>query len=230
MAHPKLGPRHAQLGAAHALATPLRLLLSPTETEIAMFISRLLALALLGLVLLAPSVRAQDTLTHKQEPVRHHHISVELGGNGGLYTLNYERRLTPLFAARAGLEYFPVVDGEDRDTDVALVAPIVLSFVPEVARLWGAPLSAEVGAGFLVVYASGTETVYASREDFLGGIGTKQDFRKFGVAPTAVAAFRLYVASERVALRAGIAALPNRSEWNGRGFILWPMLSVGYRF
>lgn len=191
---------------------------------------RTLTAGLLGLFLLATVVQAQDMHSHERELVRRNHLSVEVGGNGGIYTLNYERQLTPLFAARVGIEYYPAIESRSRDTDKAFLAPVMVSFVPELARLWGAPLSAEVGAGALLIYTSGTETVYASREDLYAGRGIVQDFRDFGASPTALAALRLYVMDERLAFRAGVAVLPNRSEWQSGEILLWPLLSVGYRF
>lgn len=195
-----------------------------------MYSLRILSVTLLGLVLLAPSAHAQDTLAQERKILLRNHVSVEVGGSGGIYTLNYERQLTQQFTARVGFEYFPLVENGSRDTNVALAAPIILSFVPELVRLWGAPLSAELGAGMLLLYTSGTEATYRRHEGFPPEVTGTRSFRDFTVGPTAVAGLRLYIADERVAFRAGVVTLPNRSAWQAGEFLLWPLLSVGYRF
>ncbi len=50
------------------------------------------------LVVTASAAYAQDTAP----PARHNTVYVELLGNGGLYSLNYERALTPALRVRAG--------------------------------------------------------------------------------------------------------------------------------
>lgn len=194
---------------------------------------RTLSATLLGLILLGPVAHAQDTLIQERELVRRNHVSLEVGGNGGIYSLNYERQLTPHFTARVGLEFIPsaLILNRSGRIDIALAAPVMLSFVPELVRLWGAPLSAELGAGALLTYSSGTETVYRYHGVVWPEVIGTRPFRRVGFTPTAAAGLRLYVAGERIAFRAGVAVFPGprtQGQWN-RWFLL-PLLSVGYRF
>lgn len=186
---------------------------------------------LLALMLLGYAAHAQDTAALEQQPLLRNHVSLELGGNAGIYSLNYERGLGRQVTARVGIEFVPsdLIENGSRRVDTALGAPVMVNFVPTLTHLWGASLLAELGAGVLLTYSSGTEDVYQRNGGWAVLVGTRP-FRELGFIPTIAAGFRIYVAKERVAFRAGTAAFPASKGRIVGGWFLWPLVGVGYRF
>ena len=120
-----------------------------------------LALGLVaGLSAMAPQAEAQQ--------VARNSVYIELLGNGGLYSLNYDRKITDNVSARVGLMAF---GGESIEGD-----RIGLSLVPLMANylVGQGNHRLELGGGPVVAYAAGN-----IKED---GIGEFSDFGMIGTA------------------------------------------------
>lgn len=128
-------------------------------------------------------------------------VYIEIGGNGLLYTLNYDYRLNPDWAARAGIMY---ASGDG----------VSLTLVPLTANyLYGTKHNLEIGAG--ITYFA----VSASGDDEFMGIGAST------VAFTTNVGYRYQSLDGGFVFRAGIA--PIFTEF---GTFPMPGVSFGYGF
>ena len=111
-------------------------------------------LAITSLLLLLTAATA-----HAQQPPRNA-AYVEIGGNGLLPTINYERRFTDRWAGRIG---FTVVTGEeaDGDTDVTYGLPVMANFISHPAGNH----HVEAGGGLLFVVGDAQEFAPGDEDD-----------------------------------------------------------------
>ena len=122
-------------------------------------------LAAAASVAAVPRAQAQD--------IARNSVYIELLGNGGLYSLNYDRKITNNVSARVGLMAF---GGESTDGD-----RIGLSLVPLMANYLVGKHNhrLELGGGPVVAYAAGNIKEH--------GIG---EFSDFGLVGTATFGYR----------------------------------------
>jgi hypothetical protein len=78
-------------------------------------------------------------------PGRSHTVFLELLGNGGLYSVNYEHRVTPRVGARLGYARWTATDLWGGDPRKIWTLPVTVSWIPEPGRR-----GPELGAGFVV--------------------------------------------------------------------------------
>ena len=74
-------------------------------------------------------------------PIKRHRIFLEMAGNGGFYSVNYERNITERFSARIGTELFPPAWTEEGETIAGF--PLMLNY--QVYRLGNHHLLAGIG-------------------------------------------------------------------------------------
>jgi hypothetical protein len=143
-------------------------------------------------------------------------IFVELGGNGLLYTINYDRGLTDNFSVRVGLGHLaeganPIGSGPSEiAAQAATTVPVLFSYVhgKQSHRL-------EVGAGVTVLRSAGTPAMgnYAALPSDLSFMAT------------GVIGYRYVPREGGFTYRAGFTPLIS-----GGGFLPWAGLSFGYLF
>lgn len=136
---------------------------------------------------------------------------LELGGNGLLYTLNYERNFSPSVSGRLGLMQFSVSSASSSGSgsaSLSLVPLMVNYFVGSSHRL-------ELGAGPLIMRAS-AEASAGSFEASESGVG-------FG--GTATIGYRYQQLDGGFMFRLGLTPV-----FSSSGFSPWAGLSLGYAF
>ena len=158
--------------------------------------------ALLALAASAGSAAAQDRVM----PSAPNAVYVELLGNGLLYSLNYDRLLTPNIAARVGVT--GLAAASDSAAAGVFGTPLMVSY------LFGRGNShLETGVGVLLV-AGGVENVEGFEdESFSGAIGT------------ATIGYRYQRPGGGFVFRAGVTPF-----FNTNGIGPWVGLSLGYGF
>ena len=180
---------------------------------------RLVGILLLGLLATfasATALHAQELAADAPEPLTtaRNAVYFELGGNGLLYSFNYERRFRDDLAARAGLMYIgaegTTTEGESANVDVLLV-PLMLNWL-----MGDGSGRFELGVGplFAVAGASGTDIE-----------GTEFSGSGFGPAGvTSTIGYRYQPVDGGIVFRAGLVPF-----WSGDPQ-LWGGLSLGYAF
>jgi hypothetical protein len=129
-------------------------------------------------------------------------IYLELGGNGLIYSLNYDYRFNTDWSARAGVMYLPIED-------------VTLTIVPIIANyLYGNNHMLEIGAGIAYVGIS-FET---DDDEFFSFSGS-------GVVGTGTFGYRYQKVDGGFVFRAGITPI-----FGAGGFLPWAGLSLGYAF
>jgi hypothetical protein len=144
-------------------------------------------------------------------------IFIELAGNGGIYSLNYDRVITEQFSIRAGFGYMSM--GASASSGGATVtAKASILAVPVVGNfmLGSANHKLELGAGITMFRFTG------SGSDSLGGSASAT-----GMAPagTAVIGYRYVPQDGGFTFRAGFTPLVFKDDW-----LPWGGLSFGYLF
>jgi hypothetical protein len=161
----------------------------------------------LFLVLVASPLVGAPNVLQAQQPARNS-AYLELLGNVGLSSLNYERILGPALGGRVCIMAFHG-ESEEGDRVRIVLAPLVANNLAG-----GGPHRLEVGAGPVVAYAAGT-----IREE---GIG---DVSGFGVAATGTLGYRYHPPAGGLILRAGLTPLLSSA-----GLTSSVGLSFGYAF
>jgi hypothetical protein len=144
-------------------------------------------------------------------------VYLELLGNGGLYSINYERALLDNVTARVGFSYFSVgataADGSGQQSSAKIslmTAPIMANYL-----VGGKSHNLELGAGALVVYASGEAS----------GGGASSSAEGVGIAGTATVGYRYQPQDGGFLFKAGFTPLVTESGFQG-----WGGLSLGGAF
>jgi hypothetical protein len=147
---------------------------------------------------------------------RHNLVFLELGGNGILYTLNYDRAIAGGFTIRVGVGQVleganPIASADDELASVdALGIPILANFVGG-----GDRHRLELGAGVTLLYASArSATRYRAATD--AGVTT---------LATALIGYRYVPPGGGFTYRAGFTPLVSAA-----GVLPWAGLSFGYLF
>jgi hypothetical protein len=141
-------------------------------------------------------------------------LFVELAGNAGIYSLNYERFFTDDIAARIGFGYISLTaySGSESASASILFVPLMASYM----GIGSADHKLELGAGPLFVHASARAS----------GIGSSAaNASGFGIAGTASVGYR-YVPHDG-GFDFKIAFTP---IFGAGGFLPWGGLGLGYVF
>ena len=117
---------------------------------------------------------------------------VELGGNGVLPTLNYERRFTDHWAGRIGFVVITSEETEEEDDDVTFAFPVVANFISHPASNH----HFEVGGGLLFVVGD--------EQEFAPDGGEDEDEQISNVALTGLAGYRYQRPGRGFVFRAGL--------------------------
>lgn len=130
-----------------------------------------------------------------QEPPRNA-AYVELGGNGVLPTLNYERRFTDHWAGRIG---FMVVSSEEDggDSETTLFVPLVASYITHPRRNH----HFEAGGGLLLVTGEEQDLFFGEEDDTISN-----------VAVTALAGYRYQRPGRGFLFRGGLTPIYTEGE------------------
>lgn len=181
-----------------------------------MTVPRAIPLVLSGLLIALAPAAPGGVLEAQDEPSFDARDAVyfELGGNGLLYTLNYERRLRDHIAGRAGIMFFTVEgttsEGEKAEASV-LVAPIMLN-----GLLGGGAGRLELGVGPLFGW------VDAQARDIEG---TEIDVSGFGIAGvTSTIGYRYHPPDGGLLFRIGLTPFISGDPQ------IWGGIGIGYAF
>ena len=142
-------------------------------------------------------------------------VFLELGGNAGIYSLNYERYLTDNLAARIGAGYFAATftDDEEESEGELWLIPATVSYV----GIGAGSHRLEIGGGVLIGHASETTSTF-DLDDVVTDSGT-------AVVGTATFGYRYAPKHGGFTFRAGFTPL-----FNQHGFLPWAGTSLGYSF
>ncbi len=92
-----------------------------------------------------------------------HHVFLEIGGNGLLYSLNYEYRFAKAFVVRAGGAYLYLQEKTTEKNQHIASLPITVSYL---LNLCQQQHYVEVGGGAMLFLSSGTISSYKATTDF----------------------------------------------------------------
>ncbi len=162
---------------------------------------------IIGLIALSMLGLAAERTYAQQAPAAPNALYVELGGNAGIWSLNYERNLGNGFALRAGGGYVSVTgDGFDTSKVTLLMIPLTASYLSGAG-----PHYFEVGGGVIFIQASASsDTTFASGS---------------GVAATGIAGYRYGNPLGGFLFRAGFTPLIGSG-----GFLPWFGASLGFSY
>jgi hypothetical protein len=141
-------------------------------------------------------------------------VYVELLGNGGMYSVNYERMFGNVLSARIGGSYttFTTTDSKGGNLRGTLItAPVLVNYLAG-----GQNHKFELGAGATIVYVSGS----ASDEK-----GVRSSGDGAGVLGTGVVGYRYSPADGGFVFRVGFTPLVGKG-----GFLPWGGISFGGTF
>ncbi len=164
--------------------------------------------ALLLLVLLS----SETTYAQAEEPnpqSAKHSVYLELGGNAGIYTVNYDRKFADHFSGRVGFMVFGGQSDQPTDDQIGVaIFPITANYLASSGshRL-------ELGAGPLFMAAGGELERYGS----VGGAGFAGVTSTFG--------YRYQPVGGGFVFRIGLVPFYSASRPQ-----LWAGLSLGYSF
>lgn len=140
-------------------------------------------------------------------------VYLELLGNGGLYSINYERMLSNDLSARLGFSYFSISasasssDGSQSSAKASIVtAPALFNYM-----VGGKNHKLEMGAGATLIYVSASASGGAASASGEG----------VGVAGTGVAGYRYSPADGGFVFRVGYTPLFGKGgyqSWGGMSF------------
>lgn len=114
---------------------------------------------------------APMSLSAQAEPAaKQNDLYIELGGTSLLYSLNYERFLSPDFAVRVGFSYISVsaTASNGMTTDSATASWATVPLMAEYLGIRSGSNSLEVGAGLNMMYMSGHASTFDATSSFTG--------------------------------------------------------------
>lgn len=166
------------------------------------------AFACISLPLAAQSASLESAAGREEPsaPSAKNAFYVELLGNGLLYSVNFDRLVTPHVSARGGLMFMRAEDNEENSVEVA-VAPVVVSY-----------LFGEGNGRFEAGLGVGLATATIDEVDW-------DTDKANGVYGTGVLGYRYQPLKGGVVFRAGLTPIFTTDQ-----FTPWFGLSVGYAF
>lgn len=135
-------------------------------------------------------------------------IYFEALGNGGLYSVNYDRLFSENFGARVGFMYLSELDFFFASAEDLLLIPATMNY------FLGSKHKFELGAGVVLASVSST-----------GAFGFKNNQSASNVVGTATIGYRYQKPQGGFLFRAGFTPL-----FNSSGFEPWGGLSIGVSF
>lgn len=150
-------------------------------------------------------------------------IYLELAGPGLLYSINYDRVITPDFSARIGFSYFGVGASASGGSGTTASAEFSYWAVPITASYMGIGSTSnmfEVGGGGVIMNFSGSGIIESNDESTEAGASVTT------VALTALAGYRHQPADGGFVFRIGLSP----EYVLGAGFLPWGYLSLGAAF
>lgn len=160
---------------------------------------------------------APDSKSSSSERKAKNVMYLELLGNGGLYSINYERMLSNDMSARLGFSYFSISasgtssDGQQSSAKASIVtAPALFNYM-----VGGKNHKLEMGAGATLIYVSASASGGAASASGEG----------VGVAGTGVVGYRYSPADGGFVFRAGYTPLVGKG-----GYMSWGGVSFGGTF
>ena len=144
-------------------------------------------------------------------------VFLELAGEGGFYSLNYERFLLNDVAARVGVMYMGI--SASSGTDSASVSWLAVPIMAEYTGLRSGSHALELGAGVTIHHLSGTASTF---DAFASGSGTL-----LAISPSV--GYRYQNPGGGMIFRATFSPMIFPSASSG-SFLPWFGLSVGYGF
>jgi hypothetical protein len=150
-------------------------------------------------------------------------IFLELGGNGLLYTVNYDRLLAQDYGFRVGIGYLGVSSSSPDNGNGSTSASASFLIIPATFNYFFASHTDgkvgsskfEVGAGIVLVDLSASVSG--------GGVGSA--FSGSGVGGTATIGYRYQPSDGGVLFRVGFTPF-----FTSKGFLPWAGISVGFTF
>jgi len=164
----------------------------------------------IGFILVtASAARAeeQDVVQTKHERTALNSIYLELGGNGPLYSLNYERFVSDEISARIGVMFMSVSASATAGTTTT-------------SAIGGPNHKLELGAGAVLMYFSGTGA------STFNAVATASGFV---IAPTAIVGYRYVPTDGGFNFRAGFTPLFIAAGGQST-FFPWGGIAAGYSF
>lgn len=146
----------------------------------------------------------------------HNSIFIELGGNGGIYTINYDRIVSDNFSLRAGLGYM-AIGATASSGGSSASASVSMTMIPVIANFMVGSNNhkLELGAGLTFFHMSGTSS----------SLGNTVKASGFSPVGTAVAGYRYVPHKGGFTFRAGVTPLFTTED-----FLPWGGVSFGYLF
>jgi hypothetical protein len=150
----------------------------------------------------------------------HNSIYIELAGNGGIYTVNYDRLVNEHFSVRAGLGYMALgasASSTSGGTTTTASASVSMLAIPVIANflLGNANHKLELGGGLTLFKMTGTSSTF-------DGVASGTAFAPVG---TLVAGYRYVPADGGFTFRIGFTPLVSTED-----FMPWGGISFGYLF
>jgi len=162
-----------------------------------------------GFQMLCAQETAQDVSKVQNETVEpvKNVIYFELFGNGGVYSFNYERRVTNSIWMRSGFSSFSLFGDY-------LTVPLTASYV-----FGSSTVSLETGAGFTFFYGELPSGLFSSSDE---ESGAEKDL---GFLPTGIVSLRFQPDTHNLFMKLAFTPFYNRT-----GFLPFAGLSMGYSF
>jgi hypothetical protein len=140
--------------------------------------------------------------------IKSNSIYFELFGNGGLYSINYDRLITENLGGRIGFMYLPSIDFVITSAENIIVVPLMVNYFA------GDNNKLELGAG--IIYVS---------IDNVGFLGFESGEGGSGVVGTAVFGYRYQPKDGGFLFRIGLTPF-----FSGNGAAVSGGLSIGFSF
>lgn len=143
-------------------------------------------------------------------PLKQNQLYLELGGNGFIYSVNYERLLSKSFSIRGGIGYTPTLIVADGD----------YFFIPVTGSLLAGSETSKLELGLGVTYFSGKV-----KKIFIYEVDSETESR---LVFNGILGYR-YVSSGGFIFRVAFTPFYNPDNENSN-FLPWGALSFGYAF
>lgn len=152
---------------------------------------------------------AQSEIQNEEETVEpvKNVIYFELFGNGGVYSFNYERRVTSSIWMRSGFSNFSLFGDY-------ITVPLTASYV-----FGSSTVSLEAGMGFTFFYGELPSSLFSASDE---ESGTEKDL---GFLPTGIVGLRFQPDTHNLFMKLAFTPFYNRT-----GFLPFAGLSMGYSF
>lgn len=163
-------------------------------------------------------LNAQDSGNNKNM------VMLEIGGNGLVYSVNYERSLRQNFKTRAGFSFFKIIENQTEKSLIVMSYPISLNYLLDLGRK---SHFLETGIGLMNLVTSGNLVEYKGVTNYY-------------LNPFVNLGYRYEPTKNRFLYRIGLSpflgtrSLTNPTEQGfqplGAKFQIWGYMGVGFKF